>query len=77
MSDHGHFLHVGAVVARGFQPVQCELGSNVFRGDVAAALSGAAAFEQVVGQKAHMSANALGVNLLKCRNCSGRESGPT
>ena len=76
-ADHGNLLHVGAVVARGLQTVQGELCGNVFRGDVTAPLSGAAALKQVVRQKAHMSTDAFGVNLLKCRNGGGGESGPT
>ena len=51
-SDHRNFLHVGAVVAGRLQSIQRELRGDVFGGDVAAALSGAAAFEQIVRQEA-------------------------
>ncbi len=43
------FLQVAAVVARRLQAIQGELRGNVLRGDVAAAGTGAASLEQVVG----------------------------
>ena len=67
-ADHGDLLHVGAVVAGGLQAVQGELRGNVLRRNIAAALPGAAPFEQVVGQEAHMSADVLSIDFLKCSN---------
>ncbi len=56
------FLKVGAVVARGLQPVQGELGRDVLRRQLRAALAGAAAFQQVACEKAHMGADVLGID---------------
>ena len=54
-----------AVVAGGLQTVLGELRGHVFRGDVAAALSRAAAFEQVVRKKTHVPANVLRIDRLQ------------
>src|SRR6185437_2051667 len=66
-------LHVGAVVSGRLQTIQSELRRDVFSGNVAATLSGAAALKQIVRQKTHVSTDAFGVDLLKCSNRGRRK----
>ena len=77
-------LHVGAVIARRLQAILGELGGDVFRREIAAALAGAAAFQKIVRQKAHMPANVFGIDGLESdergtrqlhRRALGRSSG--
>ena len=63
-SDQGDFLHVGSVVARRLQPIEGELCAHVLGRNVASALSGTAAFEQVMRQKSHVRPNAFRIDLL-------------
>ena len=44
---------------RGLQSIEGELRGDVLSGHIAAALSRTAAFEQVMGEKANLSANAI------------------
>ena len=72
------------MIARGFQSILGELRGNVFRGQIAAALAGAAAFQKIVGQEPDMPANVFGIDGLESdergtrkfyRWSSGRSSG--
>ena len=47
-SDQGHSLHVCAVISGRLQAVFGELGGNIFRGDLAAALARPASLQQIV-----------------------------
>ena len=58
------FLQIGAVIAGGLQAIQRELGGDVVCRDLAAARAGAASLEQVVGQEAHVRADALRIDPL-------------
>ena len=58
-SDQRNLLHVGSVIAGRLQAIFGKLRGDVFRGNVAAALAGAAAFEQIVRQIAYVPANVL------------------
>ncbi len=69
---HGHFLEVGAMVARGLQPVDGKLRSDVFRGEIAATLRHSTPFQQIAGKKFHIGANFLRVNLRLIRGTSLR-----
>ncbi len=74
-ADHGDFLEIGAVVAGGLQAIEPELGGDVFGGDVAATLSGAAAFEEVEREEADVGADVLGIDFLEGGDGVGREMG--
>jgi len=65
-ADQRNLLHVGAVIAGGLETVFGKLGGDVFGGNVAAALSGTAALQQIVRQVAHVPANVFGCDGLKC-----------
>jgi hypothetical protein len=56
----GHLLQVGAVVAGRLDVHQRVLRSHVLGGDVVAARAGLAAFQQVVGQEAHVRLDGVG-----------------
>ena len=62
------------MIARGFQAILGELGGNVFRSEIAAALASAAAFEKIVGQEADMPANVFGIDGLESDECGPRQS---
>ena len=63
-----HALEVGVVVARRLHAIEGELGGDVLRGQLVAASTRSAAFEQIERQKAHMGANLFGIN----GRCCGR-----
>ena len=67
-ADQGHFLHVSAVISGGLQSVFGKLRGDVLRGNVAAALARAAAFQQIVRQIANMPANVIGGDGLEAPN---------
>ena len=50
------------MVAGGLQSVQRKLRGNVLGGDVASARAGAAALQQIAGQKFHVRANLLRID---------------
>ena len=56
---------IGAVIAGRLQSILGKLRRDVFRGDVAAALAGAAAFQKIVRQVADVPANMLRIDGLK------------
>jgi hypothetical protein len=49
------------------------LGGNVFRGQIAPALTSAAAFQKIVSQEADMPANMFGINGLESNECGPRQ----
>jgi hypothetical protein len=67
------FLHVRAVFSGGLQAVEGELGGNVFGGDVATALAGAAPFEKIVREEADLLFDVFRTNVLHGSDSGGRE----
>ena len=72
-ADHGDFLHIGAVFAGGLQAIERELGGNVFGGQVAATLAGAASFEKIVGKEAGLLLDVFRADVLHSVDGGGRE----
>ncbi len=72
-SDHGNFLKKSPVVAGRLQSSKPELGGDVFGGDVASALSGAAAFEKIKREITDVGADVFGVNFFERSDGGGRE----
>jgi hypothetical protein len=60
--DEVDLLQIGAVVATGFEAVEGELRGDVLGGEFASAGSGAAAFEQIVGEELDVSADIFGID---------------
>ena len=56
----GDGLEVGVVVAGGLEAHAFEAGGHVFGGEFVAARGGAAAFEGVIGEEAHVGADGVG-----------------
>ena len=63
-ADHRNFLQIGAVVAGGLQSIERKLRRDVFGGNVASTLAGAAPFEKVVGEEANMGLDVIRTNAL-------------
>ena len=57
-------MQIGAIVAGRLQSIERELRRDVFGGNVASALAGAAAFEKIVGEEANVSLDVVGANAL-------------
>jgi hypothetical protein len=57
----GTFLEECAVITGGLQSVGFELRADVFGGEIAAALAGAASFEQIARKKFYVCPNHLGI----------------
>src|SRR5579885_1417645 len=77
-SMHGierHFLKIGPVVACGFYAVQSKLCSNVFSGNLRAALAWTASFEEITCKKAYMRAYFFGIDAVSGLARSFRHSG--
>ena len=67
-------LEVGAVVACGLEAGERELRGDVFGGKLGAARAGAAAFEQIEREEAHVGANLLGIDGSGCGAGCGRQA---
>ena len=68
-------LEVGAVVAAGFEAVAFELAGDELCGELAAALAGIAAFEEIVGEVLVVGADGLGADGGLCGGNGGWQGG--
>ncbi len=66
-ADEIDSLQIAAVIAGGLQAVQRKLRRNVVGRNVAAACSGAAPLEQIIGQESHVRSDSPCVDALHCR----------
>ena len=63
-ANHRNFLQIRPVVAGRFQPIERKLRRDIFGGNVAPTLAGAASFEKIVGEEANMGLDVVGTNAL-------------
>ena len=70
--DKWHFLKVVGfppMVAGGFEPVDSELGGDIFRREFGATRTGPATLQQIKRQEPHVRPNLFGIDGGSCRAC--------